>query len=73
MQKKNTHSGYCSDTRSEDYKLVKNKKVINLPIICCHVSFFSFYIISFIITISVIKNYPIIKIYYEKTNKNKSL
>jgi hypothetical protein len=34
MQKKNTHSGYCSDTRIEDYKLVKNKKVINLPIIC---------------------------------------
>ena len=36
IQKQNTHSGYCSDTRSEDYKLVKRKKVINFPIICCH-------------------------------------
>ena len=32
----NTHTGYCSDTRSEDYKLENSIKEINLPIICCH-------------------------------------
>ena len=32
----NTHTGYCSDTRSDDYKKENNIKEINLPIICCH-------------------------------------